>query len=83
MKSASLPQDVGGLIHRRDFRPHVIIRRHMKAIGEILKEKNLRLDTVNPVLQEGFTQVPNCILRNPDFRGSKNRLRHVFELRLA
>jgi hypothetical protein len=38
----------------------------MKAIGEILKEKNLHLDTVNPVLQGGFTQVPNFILRNPE-----------------
>jgi biotin operon repressor len=36
----------------------------MKAIGEILKEKNLRLDTVNPVLQNGFTQVPNFILKD-------------------
>ena len=38
----------------------------MKGIGELLKEKNLQLDTVNPVLQEGFTQVPNFILKNPD-----------------
>src|SRR5258707_5406000 len=38
----------------------------MKAIGELLKEKNLKLDTSNPVLQGGFTQVPNFILRNPD-----------------
>lgn len=36
----------------------------MKAIGELLKETNLKLDTVNPVLQKGFTQVPNFILRN-------------------
>ena len=38
----------------------------MKAIGEILQEKNLQLDTKNPVLEEGFTQVPNFILRNPE-----------------
>jgi hypothetical protein len=38
----------------------------MKAIGEILKEKNLQLDTTNPVLRGGFTQVPNFILRNPE-----------------
>jgi zinc transporter ZupT len=38
----------------------------MKAIGEILKEKNLQLDTVNPVLQNGFTQVPNFILKDPN-----------------
>ena len=37
----------------------------MKPIGEILKEKNLQLDTVNPVLQNGFTQVPNFILKDP------------------
>jgi hypothetical protein len=38
----------------------------MKAIGEILKEKNLQLDTVNSVLQGGFTQVPNFILKDPN-----------------
>jgi Helix-turn-helix domain len=37
----------------------------MRPIAEILKEKNLHLDTVNPVLQNGFTQVPNFILRDP------------------
>ena len=36
----------------------------MKAIGAILREKNLQLDTVNPVLQNGFTQVPNFILKD-------------------
>lgn len=35
----------------------------MKAVGEILKEKNLKLDTTNPVLEEGFTQLPNFILK--------------------
>ena len=38
----------------------------MKGIGELLKEKNLQLDTINPVLQGGFTQVPNFILKNPE-----------------
>src|ERR1039457_1112509 len=38
----------------------------MKDIGELLKEKNLQLDTVNPVLQHGFTQVPNFILKDPN-----------------
>ena len=37
----------------------------MKVIGEILREKNLQLDTTNPVLQGGFTQVPNFILKDP------------------
>jgi biotin operon repressor len=36
----------------------------MKAVGEILKEKNLQLDTLNPVLQGGFTQIPNFILKD-------------------
>ena len=36
----------------------------MKAIGEIIQEKNLQLDTTNPVLLGGFTQVPNFVLRN-------------------
>ena len=44
----------------------------MKDIGEILKEKNLQLDTVNPVLQGGFTQVPNFILKDSQLSpGSK------------
>jgi len=43
-----------------------IIIPHMKGIGTILKEKNLQLDTTNPVLQNGFTQVPNFILRDPE-----------------
>ena len=38
----------------------------MKEIGELLKEKNLKLDTANPVLREGFTQIPNFILKRPD-----------------
>ena len=38
----------------------------MKPIGDILKEKNLQLDTENPVLQAGFTQVPNFILKDPN-----------------
>ena len=44
----------------------------MKAIGELLKEKNLQLDTSNPVLQNGFTQAPNFILKDPNLSvGSK------------
>src|ERR1035441_8172304 len=38
----------------------------MKTIGEIIKEKNLQLDTNNPVLRGGFTQVPNFILKDPN-----------------
>jgi Helix-turn-helix domain len=36
----------------------------MKAIGEILSEQNIKLDTLDPVAQGGFTQVPNFILRS-------------------
>jgi Helix-turn-helix domain len=44
----------------------------MKNIGEILQEKNLQLDTANPVLQGGFTQVPNFILKDSNLSpGSK------------
>jgi hypothetical protein len=38
----------------------------MKEISEILKERNIELDTLDPVAREGFTQVPNFILRNPN-----------------
>jgi Mn-dependent DtxR family transcriptional regulator len=37
----------------------------MKTIGEVLKEKNIELETMDPVLRGGFTQVPNFILRYP------------------
>ena len=37
----------------------------MRPIGEILQEKNIELDTTNPVLRGGFTQVPNFILKDP------------------
>src|ERR1043165_4462470 len=36
----------------------------IKTIGEAIKERNILLDTSNPVLREGFTQVPNFILRD-------------------
>jgi len=38
----------------------------MQSIGQVLKERNIHLDTLDPVAKEGFTQVPNFILRNPD-----------------
>ncbi len=41
-----------------------------EANWEIIKEKNLQLDTPNPALQGGFTQVPNFILKNPDISAS-------------
>jgi len=36
----------------------------MESIGDILKERNIELDTRDPVAQGGFTQVPNFILKN-------------------
>src|SRR5260370_14640982 len=36
----------------------------MKSISEAIKERNILLDTANPVVRDGFTQVPNFILRD-------------------
>ncbi len=36
----------------------------MQPIGEIIRERNIKLDTQNPVARDGFTQVPNFILRD-------------------
>lgn len=36
----------------------------MKSIGDVIKERNIVLDTTNPVLRDGFTQVPNFIMRH-------------------
>lgn len=36
----------------------------MERIGDLLKEKNIVLETSDPVVAEGFTQVPNFILKN-------------------
>lgn len=37
----------------------------MKSLGDILQERNIILEAPNPVTAEGFTQVPNFILRSP------------------
>ena len=37
----------------------------MKSIAEIFAERNIILEAANPVVAEGFTQVPNFILRSP------------------
>jgi hypothetical protein len=37
----------------------------MQSVGELIKEKNIRLDTNDPLSQSGFTQVPNFILKHP------------------
>jgi Helix-turn-helix domain len=38
----------------------------VEHISEKLREKNIQLDTIDPVVQGGFTQVPNFILENPE-----------------
>lgn len=38
----------------------------MRPIGEFIKERNIELDTLDPIARGGFTQVPNFILKNPD-----------------
>lgn len=44
----------------------------VQAIGEILKERNISLDTVEEALKWGFTQVPNWILRTNELsQGAK------------
>jgi hypothetical protein len=37
----------------------------MESIGQLLKEKNIELDTKDPVVRGGFTQIPNFILKDP------------------
>src|SRR6266705_4871618 len=37
----------------------------MESIGQLLKEKNIQLDTKDPVVRGGFTQIPNFILKDP------------------
>ncbi|MCC6236796.1 MAG: helix-turn-helix domain-containing protein [Dehalococcoidia bacterium] len=36
----------------------------MKSIGDLLRERTIVLEAHDPVLAEGFTQVPNFILRS-------------------
>jgi hypothetical protein len=36
----------------------------LKTMAEAIKERNIVLDTTNPVLAGGFTQVPNFVLRH-------------------
>lgn len=38
----------------------------MKALGELIRERNIQLDTTDPIVRGGFTQVPNFILRDPN-----------------
>jgi hypothetical protein len=38
----------------------------MRPIDQLLREKNIQLDSQDPVLRYGFVQMPNFILRNPE-----------------
>lgn len=41
--------------------------RNLQPIANLLRDKrDVVLDTTNPAIQYGFTQVPNFILENPD-----------------
>lgn len=37
----------------------------MRQIGEVIREQNIQLDTIDPLVRGGFTQLPNFILRDP------------------
>jgi hypothetical protein len=55
----------------------------MKAIGEIIEEKNLQLATENPVLRDGFYPSPQFhSQRFPIVTGGKSGVRKVLELRM-
>lgn len=38
----------------------------MQSISDVIREKNIQLDTLDPTTRFGFTQVPNFILRDPN-----------------
>ena len=46
--------------------PHNRGMKHIAASGRFDEiERNIKLETIDPVTAHGFTQVPNFILRNP------------------
>ena len=36
----------------------------IKSMADLIREKNIQLETQDPVVMHGFTQVPNFILKN-------------------
>jgi biotin operon repressor len=36
----------------------------MKSIGDVIKERNIQLETLDPIARGGFTQLPNFILKD-------------------
>lgn len=59
-------REVREVIHKGLMLTYGIIISHMQSIGEIIKEKNIELDSLDPVALHGFTQVPNFILKDPE-----------------
>jgi hypothetical protein len=56
----------------------------MEHISEAIKERNIILETNDPVAVEVFTAVPNFILKNPKLSvGEKFDLRNVYITCLA
>lgn len=37
---------------------------NLKSMGELIRERNIEIDTKDPVVLGGFTQVPNYILKS-------------------
>lgn len=54
----------------------------MTPIGKTILEKNIILDTSDPAIQGGFTQVPNHILEDPDL-SERAKLVYALFLRYA
>ena len=53
--------------HRQSAKPYdILMDEQLRHIGEVLRERNIELETLDPVIQGGFTQIPNFILRNPE-----------------
>lgn len=50
----------------------------MKHIGDAIREKNIKVDTFDPVLRDGFTQVPNFLLRDRDLSGGAKLVYAMF-----
>ena len=44
----------------------------MQHISEIMKERNIILETHDPVVADGFTQVPNFVLKNKNLTVGEN-----------
>ena len=50
----------------------------VEYISDTLREKNIQLDTIDPVVQGGFTQVPKFILEHPELSVGANVVYAMF-----